>query len=69
MLLHIIYTKYLYIIYSINVEVGEPASQRAAQLQSNPHQSTVNSLYDEVEIKRKKKTAQSALYDDLINAQ
>ena len=51
------------------VEAGEPASQRAAQSQSNPHQSTVDSLYDEVEIKRKRKTAQSALYDDLINAQ
>ena len=51
------------------VEVGEPANQRAAQLQSSPRQSNVDSLYDEVEIKRKRKTAQSALYDDLIKAQ
>ena len=52
-----------------NVEVGTPANQRAAQLQSDPHQSTVDSLYDEVEVKKKRKTAQSALHDDLINAQ
>lgn len=36
------------------VEVGVVANQRAAQLQSNTHQSTVDSLYDEAEVKRRR---------------
>ena len=38
-------------------------------MQSSPRQSSLDGLYDEAEIKRKRKTAQSALYDNLINAQ
>ena len=52
-----------------NVEVGVSANQRDAQLQSDSHQSTVDSLYDEVEIKKRRKTALSALYDSLINVE
>ena len=52
-----------------NVEVGVVANQRAAQLQSDAHQSTVESLYDEAEVKRRRKTAQGTLYDNLINVE
>ena len=37
-----------------NVEVGVVVNHRAAQLQSDAHQSTVDSLYDEAEVRRRR---------------